>query len=42
MDFSFSAEQLAIRAAIEKVCAGFDADYWLTRIENEPAASAHA
>jgi acyl-CoA dehydrogenase len=31
MDFSFSAEQLAIRAAIEKVCAGFDADYWLKK-----------
>jgi acyl-CoA dehydrogenase len=31
MDFSFSAEQLALRAAIEKVCAGFDADYWLNK-----------
>ena len=31
MDFSFSAEQLAIRAAIEKICAGFDAEYWLQR-----------
>ncbi len=31
MDFSFSAEQLAIRAAIEKVCAGFDANYWLKK-----------
>ena len=29
MDFSFSADQLALRAAIEKVCARFDADYWL-------------
>ena len=31
MDFSFSADQLAIRAAIEKLCAKFDAHYWLTR-----------
>jgi acyl-CoA dehydrogenase len=31
MDFSFSADQLALRAAIEKVCAGFDADYWLEK-----------
>jgi acyl-CoA dehydrogenase len=31
MDFSFSEEQLAIRAAIEKICAKFDAAYWLKR-----------
>jgi acyl-CoA dehydrogenase len=31
MDFSFSEEQIAIRAAIEKVCAGFDAEYWLKK-----------
>ena len=31
MDFSLTAEQLAIRAAIEKICAGFDADYWLAK-----------
>jgi acyl-CoA dehydrogenase len=31
MDFSYSAEQLAIRAAIDKICAGFDADYWLKK-----------
>jgi len=31
MDFSFSEEQLAIRAAIEKVCARFDAAYWLKK-----------
>ena len=31
MDFSFSADQVAIRAAIEKVCAGFDAGYWLAK-----------
>jgi acyl-CoA dehydrogenase len=29
MDFSFSAEQEAIRAAVEKICARFDDDYWL-------------
>ncbi|MCC6706247.1 MAG: acyl-CoA/acyl-ACP dehydrogenase [Gammaproteobacteria bacterium] len=28
MDFKFSDEQLAIRDAIAKLCAGFDADYW--------------
>ncbi|HYN26960.1 MAG TPA: acyl-CoA dehydrogenase family protein, partial [Burkholderiales bacterium] len=31
MDFSFSPEQLAIRAAITKLCARFDAQYWLER-----------
>jgi acyl-CoA dehydrogenase len=31
MDFSFSSDQLAIRAAIEKICARFDADYWLKK-----------
>ena len=31
MDFSFSADHLALRAAIEKVCAAFDAGYWLTK-----------
>jgi acyl-CoA dehydrogenase len=31
MDFSFSEEQLAIRAAIERICARFDLDYWLTK-----------
>ena len=31
MDFSFSPEQLAIRAAITKLCARFDAKYWLER-----------
>jgi acyl-CoA dehydrogenase len=34
MDFRLSDEQLAIRDAIEKLCAGFDADYWL-RCDNE-------
>jgi acyl-CoA dehydrogenase len=31
MDFSFSAEQLAIREAIDKICSGFDAEYWLKK-----------
>ena len=31
MDFSFSAEQEAIRAAVEKVCARFGDDYWLAK-----------
>jgi acyl-CoA dehydrogenase len=29
MDFSLSAEQAAIRSAIERICARFDDDYWL-------------
>ncbi len=28
MDFSFNAEQRAIREAVLALCAGFDADYW--------------
>jgi len=31
MDFSLTEEQLAIRAAIEKICARFDAEYWLKK-----------
>jgi acyl-CoA dehydrogenase len=31
MDFELSEDQLAIRAAIEKVCAPFDDDFWLAR-----------
>ena len=31
MDFSFSPEQIAMREAIEKLCARFDAQYWLER-----------
>lgn len=31
MDFSFSTDQIAIRAAIEKICARFDAAYWLAK-----------
>jgi acyl-CoA dehydrogenase len=31
MDFAFSEDQIAIRAAIEKICARFDADYWLRK-----------
>ena len=29
MDFSFTAEQLAIRDGVTKLCARFDAQYWL-------------
>ncbi len=31
MDFSFSPEQDQIREAIERLCAPFDADYWLRK-----------
>lgn len=31
MDFEFSDEQRAIRDAIARVCAGFDAGYWLNK-----------
>ncbi|MEK6212246.1 MAG: acyl-CoA dehydrogenase family protein [Pseudomonadota bacterium] len=31
MDFSFTPDQLAIREAIAKLCARFDAQYWLER-----------
>ncbi len=31
MNFSFSPEQIAMREAIEKLCARFDAQYWLER-----------
>jgi acyl-CoA dehydrogenase len=31
MDFSFSDEQQAIRANVEKICARFDDDYWLRK-----------
>src|SRR5262245_66619572 len=31
MEFSFSVEQQAIRAAIEKICARFPDEYWLAR-----------
>ena len=31
MDFSFTPEQEQIREAIERLCAPFDADYWLRR-----------
>jgi acyl-CoA dehydrogenase len=31
MDFSLSAEQKAIRAAVEKICARFGDDYWLAK-----------
>jgi len=31
MDFALSPEQEAIRAAVEKICARFDDDYWLAK-----------
>ena len=31
MDFAFTDEHEAIREAIAKLCAGYDAEYWLTR-----------
>src|SRR5256885_15421642 len=31
MDFSFSAEQQAIRDGVEKICARFPDDYWLAK-----------
>src|SRR5215510_6763691 len=31
MDFSLTEDQLAIRAAIEKICGRFDAAYWLRK-----------
>jgi len=31
MDFAFTSEQEQIRDAVERVCAPFDADYWLRR-----------
>ena len=31
MDFAFSDDQVAIRDAIEKICARFDAEYWLRK-----------
>ncbi len=31
MNFAFSEDQIGIRAAIEKICARFDAEYWLRK-----------
>jgi acyl-CoA dehydrogenase len=31
MDFTFTEDQLAIRAAVEKICAGFGDEYWLRK-----------
>jgi len=31
MNFEYNNEQLSIQRAIEQICAGFDADYWLAR-----------
>jgi acyl-CoA dehydrogenase len=35
MDFSFNAEQRAIREAVLALCAGFDADYWRSHDRDE-------
>ena len=34
MNFELSEDQLAIREAISRICADFDADYWLQRDRN--------
>jgi acyl-CoA dehydrogenase len=34
MDFSFTPDQLAIKEAVAKLCARFDAQYWLERDRN--------
>ena len=34
MNFELSKDQLAIREAISRICADFDADYWLQRDRN--------
>jgi acyl-CoA dehydrogenase len=34
MNFELTEDQLAIREAISRICAGFDADYWLQRDRN--------
>jgi acyl-CoA dehydrogenase len=31
VSFNFSEEQLAIRDAVQKICAGFDDEYWLAK-----------
>ena len=31
MDFAYTEEQLSIRAAVERICADFPADYWLKK-----------
>ena len=31
MDFAFTSDQLEIKAAVERVCAGFGEDYWLDK-----------
>jgi len=31
MNFEYNNQQLSIQRAIEQICAGFDADYWLAR-----------
>ena len=34
MNFELSEDQIAIREAISRICADFDADYWLQRDRN--------
>ena len=34
MDFALTEDQLAIRRAVEKICCGFGADYWLEKDRN--------
>jgi acyl-CoA dehydrogenase len=34
MDFAFTAEQERIREAVERLCAPFDAAYWLAKDSN--------
>jgi len=31
MDFAHTEDQLAIRSAVEEICSGFDAEYWLKK-----------
>ena len=31
MNFEYTSQQVSIQQAIEKICASFDADYWLAR-----------
>jgi acyl-CoA dehydrogenase len=31
MDFSLTTDQQAVCDAVQKICAGFDDDYWLER-----------
>jgi hypothetical protein len=44
MDFAFSHEQQGLRDAVARLCAPFDAQYWLAkdRCRNNTAARASA